>query len=108
MKKLILFSFMVFGALSLYAKDIKQMVVTTSPKMSCENCENKIKGNLRFEKGVKKVETSLADQTVIVTYDADKTDEEKIAKAFEKLNYKVSKTTSECSEEKSSCSGCKK
>lgn len=98
---------MAFASMSIYAKDIKQMVVTTSPKMSCQNCENKIKGNLRFEKGVKKVETSLAHQTVTVTYDADKTDEAKIAKAFEKLNYKVSKA-GECSEEKSSCSGCKK
>ena len=80
---------MLLGAVSLYAKDIKEMVVTTIPRMSCQNCENKIKGNLRFEKGIKKVETNLKDQIVTVTYDADKTDEKKISEAFEKLNYKV-------------------
>lgn len=46
---------------------------TTSPQMHCENCENKIKGNLRFEKGVKKIVTDIDSQTVTVTYDADKT-----------------------------------
>ena len=35
------------------AKDIKTVVVTTQPQMHCSGCENKIKGNLRFEKGVK-------------------------------------------------------
>ena len=91
MKKLLICGALLLGATSLYAKDIKEMVVTTTPKMSCQNCENKIKGNLRFEKGVKKVETSLKDQTVTVTYDAEKTDEAKISAAFEKLSYKVSK-----------------
>lgn len=83
--------FMAFGAMTIYAKDIKEYVVTTNPQMSCQNCENKIKGNLRFEKGVKKVETNLQAQTVTVTYDADKTDEAKLAEAFGKLNYKVKK-----------------
>ena len=101
--------FMVFGSMTIYAKDIKEYVVTTNPQMSCQNCENKIKGNLRFEKGVKKVETNLKEQTVTVTYDADKTDEAKLAEAFGKLNYQVQKvgdkntTTKQCS--KSSCDG---
>ena len=38
------------------------LYVTTTPQMHCANCENKIKNNLRFEKGVKKIETSVADQ----------------------------------------------
>ena len=91
MKKIILACVLLMGAASLYAKDMQTLVVTTTPKMSCQNCENKIKGNLRFEKGIHKIETDLKNQTVTVTYDADKTDEPKIAEAFGKLNYKVSK-----------------
>lgn len=91
MKKLMISCALLFGAMSLHAEDIKEMVVTTTPQISCQNCENKIKGNLRFEKGVKKVETSLKDQTVTVIYDADKTDEAKLSAALEKLNYKVEK-----------------
>ena len=55
------------------AKDIKTLVVTTTPQMHCANCENKIKNNLRFEKGVKKIDTNVAAQTVTIEYDADKT-----------------------------------
>ncbi|MDE6523276.1 MAG: heavy-metal-associated domain-containing protein [Muribaculaceae bacterium] len=91
MKKLLICMFMALGSMTIYAKDIKEYVVTTNPQMSCQNCENKIKGNLRFEKGVKKVETDLKAQTVTVTYDADKTDEAKLAEAFGKLNYEVKK-----------------
>lgn len=91
MKKLMICMFLALGAMNIYAKDIKKYVVTTTPQMSCQNCENKIKGNLRFEKGVKNVETSLKDQVVTVTYDAEKTDEAKLAEAFGKLNYKVKK-----------------
>lgn len=103
MKKTFICLIMALGAMTLYAKDIKQLTLTTTPKMSCQNCENKIKGNLRFEKGIKKVETSLADQTVTVTYDAEKTDEAKISQAFEKLNYKVSKLNGQNGEAKSCC-----
>ena len=69
------------------AKDIKTVVFTTQPQMHCENCENKIKGNLRFEKGVKKIETNIERQEVVITYDADKTTEEKLKAAFEKIGY---------------------
>ena len=63
---------------TIYAKDIKELVVTTTPPMSCQNCENKIKGNLRFEKGIKKIETNIPDQRVTIEYDADKTTHQKI------------------------------
>ena len=35
------------------AKDIKTVVLNTAPEMHCSSCENKIKSNIRFEKGVK-------------------------------------------------------
>lgn len=76
-----------------FAKDIKTIVVTTNPQMHCENCENKIKGNLRFEKGVKKIETSIKDQTVTIEYDADKTSVVKLIDAFKKIGYEAEPVT---------------
>ena len=55
------------------AKDIKTVVLTTVPQMHCENCEKRIKENIRFEKGIKKIVTDVEHQTVTITYDADKT-----------------------------------
>lgn len=69
------------------AKDIKTVVLNTAPEMHCSSCENKIKSNIRFEKGVKDIVTNLADKTVTVTYDADKTDVDKIIEGFKKIDY---------------------
>ena len=91
MKKVIFSSAMMLIALVAMAKDIKTVVVTTQPQMHCENCEAKIKGNLRFEKGVKKIETNIERQEVIVTYDADKTNEERLRTAFEKFGYEATR-----------------
>ncbi|MCQ2217809.1 MAG: heavy-metal-associated domain-containing protein [Paludibacteraceae bacterium] len=74
-------------ALTISAKDIRTVTCTTDPQMHCAGCENKIKENLRFEKGVKAIETSVEKQTVKVTYDADKTNEENIIKGFAKIKY---------------------
>lgn len=71
------------------AKDLKTVIFTTTPQMHCENCEKKIKGNLRFEKGVKRIETNIEQQTVTVLYDADQTTVEKLLKAFDKFGYKA-------------------
>lgn len=79
------------AALSVSAKDLKEVTYTPEPRMTCENCEKKIKGNIRFEKGVKKIETNLEKQTITITYDADKTTEAKLEEAFSKLKYKVTK-----------------
>ncbi len=91
MKKGITFIAMLLMAAVTMAKDIKTVVVTTEPQMHCESCEKKIKNNLRFEKGVKKIETNIETQTVTITYDADKTTVEKLLKSFEKFNYKARK-----------------
>ena len=93
MKKLFLVSAMMLTTLAGMAKDIKTVVVTTLPKMHCASCENKIKGNLRFEKGVKKIETSIPDQTVTIEYDAEKTNAEKLIEAFTKFGYEAQEIT---------------
>lgn len=124
MKKFILACGAALLAFSAYAKDIQELVLTTNPPMHCENCENKIKGNLRFEKGVKKITTNVADQRVVIEYDADKTNPEQIEKGFEKIGYQVEvikdNSTANCDDQASgsnesaqasqSCSGncCKK
>ena len=91
MKKLTITMMMMVLATMGFAKDIKTVVVTTTPQMHCENCEAKIKGNLRFEKGVKDIETNIEAQTVTIKYDAEKTSEEKIIKGFEKFKYSARK-----------------
>ncbi len=58
--------------ISLVFREIKTVVFATTPQMHCAACENKIKNNLRFEKGIKSIETSVPDQTVTVKYNADK------------------------------------
>lgn len=74
-------------AIAANAKELKTAVFTTSPEMHCSNCENKIKSNLRFEKGIKDIVTNLDDKTVTIKYDASKTSPEKIVDAFAKIDY---------------------
>lgn len=62
-----------------------------------------IKDNLRFEKGIKKIETSIKDQTVTLEYDADKTSSDNLIKAFSNFGYEateVKKEKEEKTEEK--------
>lgn len=72
-----------------FAKDLKVLVVKTAPEMHCENCEKKIKNNIRFTAGVKKIVTDLQKKVVAVTYDADKTDAKTIVAAFKKIGYEA-------------------
>ncbi|MBQ7512706.1 MAG: heavy-metal-associated domain-containing protein [Prevotella sp.] len=69
------------------AKNIKTAVFTTLPQMHCDNCEIKIKKNVRFVKGVKEIQTNIDRQTVTITYDADKTTPAKIIDGFKRINY---------------------
>ena len=97
MKKVVLVSAMMLAAVVGMAqnkkqpkgKNIQTVVVTTQPQMHCENCEKKIKDNLRFEKGVKEIETNIEAQRVTVTYDASKTNVDNIIKGFDKFGYKA-------------------
>lgn len=78
---------MMLFATGLFAKDIKTLVLTTNPQMHCEGCETKIKSNIRFEKGVKQIETDIPNQKVTIEYDAEKTTPEKIQEGFKKIGY---------------------
>ena len=81
------------------AKDIKTVVVNTAPEMHCSSCENKIKSNLKFEKGIKDIQTNLTDKTVTIQYDADKTNVESIIAGFKKINYVATVAGSNSSKE---------
>ncbi len=78
------------GAQQIHAKAAREKAVAVfklTPRMSCSNCENKIKSNLRFEKGVSEIVTDLRSQTVTIRYDAAKTGVETLQKAFRKIGY---------------------
>lgn len=63
---------------------------TVNPPMSCANCENKIKSNLRFEKGVKSVKPSAKEGVVEIVYDDSKTSLPKLVEGFKKIGYVAS------------------
>jgi copper chaperone CopZ len=67
--------------------DNKTVTFTVSPKMSCSNCENKIKSNLRHEKGIVDITPSAKKQTVVVKYNTNKTTQANIVAAFRKIGY---------------------
>lgn len=92
----IVISLLVAACATLCAKEIKEIIFTPSPVMTCENCENRIKGNIRFEKGVKDITTNRETQEVVIKYDAEKTTPEQLSKAFCKIGYNVVEKTENC------------
>lgn len=102
MKRHFLLLTLALCAITSFAKDIKTIIVTTNPQMHCEACENKIKSNMRFEKGIKAIETNISRQEVTLTYDADKTTPEKLMKGFEKFGYTATVKTG-CDKKQTCC-----
>ena len=66
------------------AKTDKQTVVL-SCDLHCQGCCDKIMKNISWEKGVKDIQCDLKTKTVVVTFDATKTDVPTLLKAFEKI-----------------------
>ena len=87
-------------SVALFAKDIKTAVFSTNPEMHCESCEKKIKGNLRFEKGIKNIITDLKTKTVTIEYDADKTNVQNIINGFKKIKYEAKEVKKEAAKDK--------
>ena len=84
MKKNLLMAFMLMLAGNSFAQ-------TTQPQMHCENCEKKIKSNIRFVKGTKKIATSVDDQKVTIVYDGRKAKYDDYVEAFKKIGYEIKK-----------------
>ena len=104
MKRVLMIMMALFVAIGFLAhtsggKELRVVVFTTNPEMHCQNCEKKIKENIRFEAGVQKIETSLEKQQVTITYNPSKTDVKKLTAAFAKIGYEV-KVVSDCPVEK--------
>lgn len=76
------------SATTVMAKDIRTVVFKVS-QIKCENCVKKINSNIRFEKGLKSCDTDLKTKTVTITYDADKTNVEKLKDGFRKFHYEA-------------------
>ena len=89
MKKIILSVMVVLMAAGASAETLKTVVVTPTPKLTCQNCEKKVKDNVRFVKGTKKIETSVKDNTVTITYDADKAKMTDYEAAFKKIGRSI-------------------
>ena len=72
------------------AKDIRVVIFKVS-QMHCENCEKKIKSNIRFVKGTKKIDTSVKEQKVTIIYDSKKASYKDFVAAFKKIGYEIKK-----------------
>lgn len=57
--------------------------------MTCASCKKRIEKNIPFEKGVKDLRVNLDDKTVMVVYQNNKTDQDKLREAIEKMGYTV-------------------
>lgn len=53
--------------------------------VDCETCAKKIDNSLPYQKGVKEVKVDVATRKVTVTYDATKSSDEALIKAFKKI-----------------------
>ena len=93
MKKLFMFIALAVSAGTAFAQkgktNIDTLVVTTTPQMHCSGCENKIKQNIRFVKGTKKIITSVPRQEVTLIYDKRKATREDYIAAFSKIGYEI-------------------
>ncbi|MBD8937518.1 MAG: copper chaperone [Prevotella stercorea] len=92
MKKNLLMAFMLMLAGNSFAQTATDtLVVTTQPQMHCQNCEKKIKSNIRFVKGTKRIDTSVDDQKVTIVYDGRKAKYDDYVEAFKKIGYEIKK-----------------
>lgn len=102
MKKALIYAIaciaLVFSASTASAakKDKKVETVTFSTYLHCKDCVKKVTENISYEKGVKKLDVSLENQSITIGYDPAKTDPVKLANAIEKLGYKAT-VAGECS-----------
>jgi len=65
----------------------KQEQVVFRVSMDCHSCEQKIKKNIPYDKGVKDLTTDLDKKLVTIKFESNKTDKDKLKKAIEKLGF---------------------
>ena len=57
--------------------------------MHCSGCETRIKQNIRFVNGVKKIDTSVAKQKDTIVYKGTQSNYNDFVKAFGKIGYEI-------------------
>ena len=65
----------------------KQRTVVYSSTLHCKGCQEKVMGNIPFEKGVKDVSVDLPEKTITIVFDEAKTDTLTLAMSIRKLGY---------------------
>ena len=90
MKKIIMICLMVvigFGVSGAMAqkKQVELKTTVFQTDVDCENCAKKVDNSIPYQKGVKEVKVDVSTQTVTVTYDVAKTNDEALLKAFKKV-----------------------
>ena len=85
MKRFLLIMMLAFGLTAIAADRVTE-VFTLDHQMS-QMCEKKIKSNLRFEKGISKIDVSLKENIITITFDPKKTDTDKIIEGFKKIGF---------------------
>lgn len=86
MKKVLILAVIALFGITVFAEN-KTVSFSVNPPLVCNNCENKVKDNIRFEKGVKSVKPSAKKALVELTYDDTKTDVPTLIAAFKKIGY---------------------
>ena len=89
MKKVLSLALLMLSCSGAFAENMQKLVLEPTPKMTCQNCENKIKKNVRFVKGTKTIETDLKTNTVTIVYDADKASLTDYVAAFKKIGREI-------------------
>ncbi|MCM1311460.1 MAG: heavy-metal-associated domain-containing protein [Bacteroides sp.] len=88
-------------SLSAFAKNMKILVVKTSPEIHDASGEKKVKSGIKLIKGVKFVAADTKSKTVTITYDADKSAANDLLAALEKLGYKAQVVSDKAAPQKS-------
>lgn len=79
-------------SLTALAADKATKIFTLDHQMS-QNCEKRIKSNLRFEKGVQNIDVSLKENTITISYNPEKTNADKLLAAFKKIGFNATLVT---------------
>lgn len=87
MKKIIILALFALAGMSVIAKDLHTIVLTPTPALRCHNCEAKVAEQLRYVKGVKRIDASAAKQTITVTIDLDKSGVNVLLDHLKKIGY---------------------
>jgi copper chaperone CopZ len=65
----------------------REAEVVFSVNMDCQACEQKVKKNIPFERGVIDLTTDLEKQLVTIKYRTNRTNVERLKKSIEKLKF---------------------